>query len=726
MSDLYYKSFLLECNPDGAMKYMEFILKMCCKQNVPKNSDVSPHELADIQKSSDNTLYMLSTSVPELENILWVLLMQCFLGPVYDDAIVIILRCLTHLASKKDNVSSCEAAFVRCLGLLADPLPGFRGTFILNFLRNVKPCEIDSYKSVWDLKIPQLVKYLEQNYDNFNVLEWQDLLFDFLTLLLEAVKNESFVEILVFQSRKQLDSYANNRFLSIGDASSKQQEKQFLLKCLAIILCFLSDKETVLQTIESILSNLKLNDFKELQTYSEAVGICSRTHIQIVLDKFAEIRKNVLLKKSSKFFSFMKDQKHEMDIERLRYVVIYSYAEICNEAPADKILKVIESEILDYVLLELSAAKDFPIRKACLRTITSVADAMHPNRNSLHIRLNERDKVVELVSSQIHLHNGPEYIELFPLILTAITALVRLPLPLESEERIRLLKLFFDNVFNASAIYCKINVDNTESYYGDLKMVPYITKSFSELNLLVQELLMQSLSPATLDEITTLLEPWLGKKKPEQRHPACDNLKLVLQTYLNNMKFAYDCPSTFGQTGSLLAHIVPRCTDPNKNIRKIAIECICLVLCIAARYEGHMKDHDKVLSNSLQHIQHQIDSDDPKLLYNLTSDLAHVICLNIPQFQLVHFVDGLCDGLLDCESSSSNGTGVVLSMTLKSKGSELQSHVNLILAKMLKQLDKIQCPRTRSSALRGILNLATHHPKLVGSLLLAEPLPFDT
>lgn len=95
---------------------------------------------------------------------------------------------------------------------------------------------------------------------------------------------------------------------------------------------------------------------------------------------------------------------------------------------------------------------------------------------------------------------------------------------------------------------------------------------------------MQCLTPATLDEIVTLLEPWLSRKKVEQRLPALEALRMALQTYLDNVKFAYEGPTTFGQTGLILARIIPRCTDPNKNTRKIAIECVCLVLCIAGRY----------------------------------------------------------------------------------------------------------------------------------------------
>lgn len=492
-------------------------------------------------------------------------------------------------------------------------------------------------------------------------------------------------------------------------------------------MCHSNEKEVVLQTLDDILVNVKLTDFVELHACAEAIGICSRVHLQYVLDKLSLIRRDILLKKSSKFLQlpFMKDQKRELNVERYRYVIICSYTEICNEASTDKLLKTIESEILDFVVGELNNCKDFSIRKVCLRAIGSVADAMHPNRNTLHIRMQDRDKVLQLVSSQMQLHSGPEYIELYPILLPVITSLIRLPLPLESGQRLKLMKQCFDNIYNASAIYCKISAETNENYYGDLKLSPFVTSSFTKLNQLIQELLLQNLSPATLDEIITLLECWLDKKKSEQRLPAVETLRLVLQTYLDNMKFAYDCPTTFSQTGFLLSRIVPRCTDPNKNIRKVAIECISLVLCIAARYEGHMRDHDKQLSNSMQHIQQQIESDDPKLLFNLTSDLAHVICINLPHFQLMHFVDGLTNALLDGEPSSSNGASVVLNMTLKSKGSELQSHVINIVEKLIMQLDKIKCPRTKSLTLRSILNFATHHSKAVCSILLNQPLPFD-
>lgn len=293
-----------------------------------------------------------------------------------------------------------------------------------------------------------------------------------------------------------------------------------------------------------------------------------------------------------------------------------------------------------------------------MKTIGAVADAMHPNRNKLHINMQERDSILHLVSLQLQLHNGPEYIELFPVVLPVLVSLVRLPHTLETETRMNLLKLCFNNVFNASAIYCKMN--NADSY-SDLKLAQYIYSSFTKLYQLVQELLQQSLTPATLDEIITLLEAWLGLKKPEQRLPALEALRVTLQTYLDNVKFAYN----FNQTGFLLGKIIPRCTDPNVNIRKIAVECVCLVLCIANRYEGRMRDYDKQLHNSLFNILENIDTEDPKTLYNLTIELAHIVANNNPMFQMNNFVDALLEGLQDIESSSSTGTSVVLNTVLK-------------------------------------------------------------
>lgn len=158
---------------------------------------------------------------------------------------------------------------------------------------------------------------------------------------------------------------------------------------------------------------------------------------------------------------------------------------------------------------------------------------------------------------------------------------------------------------------------------------------------------------------------------------------------------------------------------------QVGIDSLLQILCIAARYEGHVKDHDKVLGDSIEHIATNIGTNEPKLLYNLTTDLAHIVSINIPQSQLSHFIYGLLEALIDCEESSSLGSSVVLNTVLKSKGTELHAHASDIFGKLVFQLDNIKCVRTRSSTLRAILNLASHYPKVAASKLLTQPLPYS-
>lgn len=155
------------------------------------------------------------------------------------------------------------------------------------------------------------------------------------------------------------------------------------------------------------------------------------------------------------------------------------------------------------------------------------------------------------------------------------------------------------------------------------------------------------------------------------------------------------------------------------------MDCLCLVLCIASRYEGHLRDHDRLLTNSLHHVQQHIDTDDPKLLYNITTDMAQIVGTNLPQFQLYRFVVGLVEALLDAQESSATGAAIVLQVALKQKGVELALHAHDVFGKLLAQLDYVKAGSVRSPALKAVLNLAMHHPKVAVGVALAQPLPYS-
>lgn len=721
-------------NPDGAV-FISFIIKLCCTPNAVNAKgvqDLDSTEWFEMIRTCDNSLFLLTSTVIELENTLWKLFLESLLNKDYNEACCVLLRCLTNLALRKkealkigsdigpnlSNIPSSETIFARCITMLSSPLNANRGTYILNFLRNYVLHVHKHLQALWDLQIPQLLKYLEQYTDTWDNKIWEDKVLEFLTCTIKEVDEIKWTETLASKLMEQVPLYNDNG-----------EEKGFLFKCLATATCFIEDVNCVKQKIDVILGSAKLNNMIEADACARAVAICSRIHLASVLLKLNTIRREELVKRTSKFLSFninfMKDVKHEVEIEKLRYTVIACYSELVLEAPSEKLLITIEHEILNWVVQELHNTKEFQIRQICLTAIGNIAEAMHPTRNVLHIRMQQRDEVLNIVLSQLQLHSGAEYIELFPTIIPVITSLVKLRNELESEQRVNIMKMCFDTIYNAAAIYCKLNISDNNVSYGDLKLAPNVFNSFKKLNDLTQALLLQSVSPATLDDILTMLEPWLGKRKPEQRLPAIENVNSVLDCYLKNMKFAYEAPSQFGQTGFILGRLVPRCTDPNTNIRLVALECVRLVLCIAARYEGHMSDYNNEIGTSLDSLRQDIETNDPKLLFSITSDLAKVVSKYLPHFQLMHFTESLLDGLLDHEPSSSSGSSVTLNVFLKLKGGELYQHVSDIVLKLVKYMNEMNCPKTRSSSVRSVLALAVHHPKAVTSVLLTYPLPYE-
>lgn len=195
-------------------KFIEFILKLCCKQTFIRNIEINSEDLQDLQKSAGTTLHMLTTSLPALHDILWKVLLKCFICHMYEEAYIVILRCLTTLASKQNYIRDRnEEILTRCLALLSNPLVDLRGMYVMKFLRNIKLNEDALWKtSVLENKLTQLENYLDQNHENFNQNEWQDLVLDFLAVIVDNSKEVNYCEVVIKKMEEQLDYYGVVRY----------------------------------------------------------------------------------------------------------------------------------------------------------------------------------------------------------------------------------------------------------------------------------------------------------------------------------------------------------------------------------------------------------------------------------------------------------------------------------------------------------------------------------
>ncbi|KAJ4431384.1 hypothetical protein ANN_19981 [Periplaneta americana] len=665
-------------------EFVEFIVKHCCPQPTSvMGKDLNNGTLLEeLQGTCANTLYLLATTVPQVENTLWPILLHCLLTSQYTPACSHIARCLAHLATKrKDQLNFTEnsaklaqevtgphVVLGRCLALLGCPLKSGRGAYILQFLRNYALNISRHLKPLWEQKIPELISHLENCKGNWDVRIWEDLVLEFLSATLTEMDEEKWTVGLGVKLMEQAPLYQNY-----------PEERGMLYKCLAVTVCHTTDAQFINHQLDVMLSSMRQHSTSESKACARAIGICTRNHLELVLLKLEKLGKEELTRKSSRLLSFMKDVKHEGEIERARLTLLMCYGEVALEAPGTQLLPQLEQSIAQWVLHQLQTAKDAAVREASLRTLGNIAEALHPNRNTLRVVLNSRGEILNQTLSQLR----PQYsniglnsrrLDLYPTTTAAATATTiiiiinrphlwsngqrvwlrnqvarsysKLPPSLTTEERISVLKTCFDKVYSAAAAVA--GDSSPDEPAGDVNScmdvgwADHMSLILSCLGSLVQGLLLDSVSPATLDEIFTLLEPWLMKKNSYQRAAAISTLRSILQCYLDNINFGYEAPTKFSQSGLILGRVVPRCTDPSMSVRQEAIDCVRLVLCLAARYEGHMADHDNDHANDLSRVREKVQTEDPNELFKVTNELAKVSpwSVSVTTKYFVHYSGG--------------------------------------------------------------------------------------
>ena len=91
---------------------------------------------------------------------------------------------------------------------------------------------------------------------------------------------------------------------------------------------------------------------------------------------------------------------------------------------------------------------------------------------------------------------------------------------------------------------------------------------------------------STVDEIFTMLEPWLRLEQDLARELSVNILLRALETYLKGVKLGVNSPSNFTPGPYMIGAMVPRCHDPSRAVRTGALACVQALLRTLALYEG--------------------------------------------------------------------------------------------------------------------------------------------
>uniref|UniRef100_A0A8C9TJ68 Maestro heat like repeat family member 1 n=1 Tax=Scleropages formosus TaxID=113540 RepID=A0A8C9TJ68_SCLFO len=292
------------------------------------------------------TLTLILLSLPCLSDsqVLWPSLL-CYLTPAqYSNATTPLCRSLVLLGNKKKSAqepsyvinfsekASLPSPYVLMVRLLVNAAFPFwgrgRGAPSLRLLTVLAPSIHPNTQKVWESEIPPLLSYLEGEVAFFFIL---------LSKTLVAISDDKWSCQLSAESTQYLPTY-----------NSSLEEKSFLYKCIGVTLQQCRSKDVVRKQLQEVLITARHSDTIERTGVAMGIGLCASSHLDDTLAKLEDFGKSDAFKKASGIFGLLKVSSscNDVDIEKMKSTLILCYGYVALNAPGDKILARIDSDIL--------------------------------------------------------------------------------------------------------------------------------------------------------------------------------------------------------------------------------------------------------------------------------------------------------------------------------------------------------------------------------------------
>ncbi|XP_052816666.1 maestro heat-like repeat-containing protein family member 1 isoform X2 [Mya arenaria] len=719
---------------EGGTTMIEFIATQCSLPDDPPGAKRSPDPdfvtNQQLRYMCDNVLQLLTNTVEQMENVLWPYLLELVVPEKFTEGVGVISRCLATIAAKKReantedydldyetqaNLPKPSDVIARLMVLAGRPLNGReRGVHVLNLMKGLSPNLHEGLVELWDTVIPKLVQYLEdpEKTESWSQKSWEDLLLKMLSKSLDVIDHEEWIADLGEKLGAQIPMYARY-----------PEEKNFLFKCVGIVMRKSTKKDFVTKMLDTVFSSVKHTDQTEREGCAVCLGFCATSHLDSVLSKLETVTKTDMAQKKGGVFSFMKSEKSEVDIERIKATLMLCYGYVALFSPPTLIISRMEATILRSLTPHFANVRDSSVKQNLIRAVDQIGQALHPGHLGQTYNFTNRGEFLthlqNYMSAESTQHIGSET---RALALRACTTLIKLDPILSDADLFDLIKTSTDCVFPLPADG-GAPVKKGKGETLDSEEVEVLTEATIEaLDDLLTEILSKDCTPATFNNILKHLIPWYLSLNDHERRKALKTTHVLLQYLLENVEIK---AQPFENQHVLLARLVPRCSDPCIEVRQTSMDCIQATLLLAQRCSGLGDDHKDQMVEALPTLRSRLEKGDANVLYSVVNDLSKVISKKLPSEQLKPFIELIEEGLLDPQSHSSSGACVVLNGILKNRGTELMKEVDSILAAIHGKLFQIQFPQTKTGALRSVRTLAQHHLLLVIKTLLTYSLPYD-
>ncbi|KAM5132247.1 LOW QUALITY PROTEIN: maestro heat-like repeat-containing protein family member 1 [Mantella aurantiaca] len=344
----------------GGEVLLEYIIRLCCISPDPslrrRNSDQEEVTEESVRRISINTLYLISTTVHHMTNVLWPYLLEFVVPIQYSHALSPLCKSLVHLGQKKmeDNVEtflinynvnvnlpSPFALFTRLLVVSTSLQPSDgRNEAALRLLSVLQIIIHPAIGGCWEQEVPGLLQCLEESEEKgLQQKDWEDKLLKLLSSSLRMVSDDGWTCQLSQEMRKQLNSY-----------NGSPVEKNFLYKCIGTTLGACCNRDVVRKGLQDLLANAQYQEEAEREGLAVAFGICSSHHLDDTLEKLAEFLKSDTMKKNMGIFNIFKDRS-DGDLEKMKSALILCYGYVSVYSPTELLLPRLDSDILRNIFL---------------------------------------------------------------------------------------------------------------------------------------------------------------------------------------------------------------------------------------------------------------------------------------------------------------------------------------------------------------------------------------
>ena len=700
-----------------------FIVRLCSPEESSGGKVVA---LESLGMTCSNILQLLATSVPSAESVLWPHTIDCLLQPDCDAAVAAVSRALAHIVAKRAEsgedlgvdwgdfqyASGPSALLARLLVVASVPGPGSRGTHVLRFLLNFSSNINRHVGTLWQARFPLLLHYLEQG--EGDPVQWQSWLADLATDSARQIEMEDWTLGLCQALVAQLSLYP-----------SQSSEKSFAIRCIGRLLTLVTNKQAVLDHLSSIFLATVDRRYDETAC-AQAFGSVASTHLELVLSKCGTLYAGEATRKNTSFFGLIRDRGGEESQVRVIAAVVQCVGQATIQAGTPELEASVEAIVKSFFLPCLQDSRQSHIiREAVLTAISQMCSALKTVLSanpSFKLARHEEllHSAIAVLQDQSNLPASRQ------LALTTLTSLIQLPPNISQLSRCSLLKACFSTIFSAflEAAACK-----SEEYSEISELERSISAMVEELHVLINELLRQDMEQSTVDEIFTMLEPWLRLEQDLARQLSVNILLRALETYLKGVKLGVNSPSNFTPGPYMIGAMVARCHDPSRAVRKGALACVQHILRTLALYEGLAQETIETALLQLEAMDTRCNGEEREDLNCLSQALVSVLGERVQHHHLLSLLDSLCEAVLDTQVQGADGVLAVLLGLVTSRGSEIFQNIPGFIRKLHDKMELMAVDdlSERTPVVASVvLQFAVHSTRGVVSALLHLPsLPLD-